>query len=193
VLAALAAATQGTAAWRDFARNARLDASTPLRNHVGLAALVAFDTKRSASALLQPGAEDPYEGWKRAQQRTLAQRAVLLAAAVFAYLALLYRGTRGLPDWAALALGFGAIPMLVPLTAYYEVALLGVAFLALLRAEIGAAWCLLAALSWQAAPLFGNSDFDQLAASALLLTGVLFATLRARAAQAEPSPELRLP
>lgn len=193
LLVPLAAATQGTAAWSDFARNARLDASTPLRNHVGLATLVAFDSKRSASALLQPGAEDPYEGWKRAQQRTLAQRAALLAAAVLAYLALLFRGTRGLPDWAALALGFGAIPMLVPLTAYYEVALLGVAFLALLRAEIGAAWCLLAALTWQAAPLFGKSDLDQLAASALLLAAVLFATLRARGAQAEPSPELRLP
>ena len=105
----------------------------------------------------------------------------------------LVRDFNGLPDWAALALGFGAIPVLVPLTAYYEVALLGVAFLALLRAEIGAVWCLLAALSWRAAPLFGKSDYDQLAASALSLAAVLFATLRARAAQQEPGAEIRIP
>jgi hypothetical protein len=79
------------------------------------------------------------------------------------------------------------------LTAYYEAVLLGVAFLALLRAEIGAACCLLAAFSWQAAPLFGRSDYDQLAASALLLGAVLFATLRARGAQPEPAREIRLP
>ena len=186
LLVPLAAATQGVRAWGDFARNARLDASTPLRNHVGLAALVAFDSERRASRLLQPGADDPYAGWKRAQQRALERRAGLLAAAVLAYLALLLRGVRGLPDWAALALGTGAIPVLVPLTAYYEAVLLGVGFLALRRPEIGAAWCLLAALSWLAAPRFGESDLDQLAASALLLAAVLFATLRARGAAAAP-------
>jgi hypothetical protein len=193
LLVPLAALTQGASAWPDFARNARIDAGTPLRNHVGLATLVAFDPSRRASALVDARAEDPFEGWKLAQQRSLAVRAPWIGVALVAYLTLLASVARALPDWAALAAGFGAIPFCTSLTAYYQTVLLGVVFLAPLAPEIGLTWCLAAAASWWAAPAFGFSDYDQLAASALILATSLFSTLRARAGRRDSSAARLIP
>ena len=59
------------------------------------------------------------------------------------------------PDWAALALGTGAIPIATQLTCYYQAALFGLALLVARSEVVGVALCLLAAATqwlWFALP-----------------------------------------
>jgi hypothetical protein len=112
---------------------------------MGLRPVVVFRASESARVLEEPEAADPMLRWKHAQHERFEARRWLFLAIAAIYFALLVRGLRVQPEWAALALGVGAIPIATQLTCYYQAALLGLAVLVVLDGTIGIALCLLAA------------------------------------------------
>ena len=135
----------GAAAWPGFVVNSRKHLDTPLLNQMGLRPVVVFEASERARLLEEPEAADPMLRWKRAQHERFAARRWLFVAIAAIYLALLMRALRIQPDWAALALGVGAIPIATQLTCYYQAAVLGLVLLVVQRETIGIALCLLAA------------------------------------------------
>jgi hypothetical protein len=137
----------GPEAWAGFAQNSRKLLATPLLNEMGLAPAVAYEPGTRARVMEDPQAPDPLARWKRAQHAQRAERAWLTAAVAALYLALLLRALPALPDWAAVALGTGAVAIATQLTCYYHVALVGLALLHARHAAAGVALCALAGVS----------------------------------------------
>jgi hypothetical protein len=165
----------GAHAWPSFVANSRKHLETPLLNQMGLRPLVAFRTQTSARVLEEPGAADPMLRWKAAQHANFAERRGLFAAIAAIYLALLLRALPRQPQWAALALGTGAIPIATQLTCYYQAALFGLALLVARSEPIGVALCLLAAATqwlWFALP-YSDVKFVWMSGAELLVVLVV--------------------
>jgi len=166
----------GADAWRGFAANSEKLLATPLFNQVGLGPLVAFAPGATARALEDPDAAEPNAAWKRTQRERGAARRGWRIAVGAGYAALLVAAIAAEPDWFAVALATGAIPVLATLTGYYHVVLLGLALGHARRAWIGAAMALLAAATQAIYAGLPYSDVPFLGMSAVELAVIVAVT-----------------
>jgi hypothetical protein len=141
-------AAGGFGAWPAFLENSRLLLDTPLRNHVGLRTLLAYDPATTARALEDPSLDDPYARWKEARRRTFEARRWVFVACVAGFAVLLAAAIRRTEDWSATVLAVGLAPIALELTCYYWAVLTAYAFLWKHRPWVGAALCALAAAGW---------------------------------------------
>jgi hypothetical protein len=176
----------GASAWQAFIADSRAHQATPLRNHFGLATVVAFDPATRSSQLIAPEKTDPYTDWKQARRDTAAERRWLQLALLAGYLALLARVAAREEDWVVGVLGVGVITLAVELTCYYSAGLLAFGLLWPRRRWIGAALCALSALGWAIASSFHEWDETF---TAISLASVLF-IVWATASLARREPEV---
>ena len=148
LLLAAGAVTGGVSAWSAFADNSRVLMDTPLRNHMGLPTVLAWDPEQTAQKTVDRSLEDPYLPWKEARRATFERRRGLYLALVGASLALFAWAVRRQPLWVAVALGAGLVPIATELTCYYG-ALLSVLALVWERARwVAPALVGLSAVGW---------------------------------------------
>jgi hypothetical protein len=179
----------GARTWLDFAGHTRVLVSTPLRNHVGLRTLLAFDPDAPAQRLIDPSLPDPYQPWKDARARAFAPRFPLFAALVGAYVAVLAAAVRRQPVWAAVAVSTCLVPVALELTSYY-LAILAVCGLLWVRyPPIGVALVALSAAGWGLADAFAHLDPIFTWFSLAAVAFAVFATLWAWLASPAPAPE----
>jgi len=148
LLLALSLLSAGAGAWTAFAENSRLLLDTPLRNHMGLRTVLSYDPAARAQRVVDGSLEDPYAPWKQARQRSFAQRRALFWTLVAGFVALLAVAVRSQPDWVALILGAGLVPIAAELTCYYSAILVVFALLWGRTPPVAAALCGLSALGW---------------------------------------------
>jgi hypothetical protein len=134
--------------WMGFVDNSRIHLATPLKNHVGLPTVLAYDSG-AVDRRIQGGSRiERYEAWRNARRDRFAERTAVYWALFAAFVALLTLAVRDQPDWVAAVLGIGLIPTAFELTNYYYAILLGYGLLIARREIVGAALCGVAALSW---------------------------------------------
>lgn len=192
LLVAAATAVAGPRAWPAFAADIRLHAATPLDNHVGLPALLAYDHGRREARTLDPSLRDPYVPWREARRETAAARRPLRWLLSLGFLALMVAAVRGRPSWVAAVVGAGSAAVFVEVTCYYQSILVALAFLRAEREEVAAGLLLLGGLSW--IPLELGLYTDEImrafsvgslalvvAATALVARGAAGATIRSQA------------
>jgi hypothetical protein len=146
----------GGRSWVEFVDNSRLHLATPLRNHVGLRTVIAYDADAVDRRIQGGSAIERYEVWRDARTERFADREALYWTLLAAFVALLAFVVRDQPDWMAAVLGIGLIPVAFELTNYYYAILLGYGLLTVreetrfeTRGEmVGAGLCGVAALSW---------------------------------------------
>ncbi|MBW2269002.1 MAG: hypothetical protein JRH16_10510 [Deltaproteobacteria bacterium] len=158
LLVAAATLNGGFAAWQEFTNNSRVLLDTPLRNHMGLATVLAWDPEQTADKLADRSLEDPYLPWKRARRATFEARRPLFVALVAAALALFAWAVQRQPLWVAVVLGAGLIPVATELTCYYSALLVVYALLWERAPWVGAGLVGLAAAGWASVELFHFFD-----------------------------------
>jgi hypothetical protein len=144
----------GLAAFGAFVENSRKHVDTPFTNSVGLKTIVSFEPATSVRSKVDWSLADPYGPWKEARKRVFEERKLLFLALLGGFLALFVGAVARLPDWAALALSVGLIPLGVELSCYYFSFMLAFAFLwprwsaiGVVLAAAAAASCLVPRLS----------------------------------------------
>lgn len=178
----------GLGAWTAFAQNSIKHVSTPLTNNMGLKTLVAYEHASRARLSAPLGLEtDPYQVWKEARRRTFAERRVIFAGLVTAFVVLLAWAVRNQTDWAAAILGIGLIPVATELTSYYYAVLLAFGFLWPKPASVGIGLCLLAAVTCLIPQLTGWHDEIHTAISGAVVVFVIGATIAAGASRPTPA------
>jgi hypothetical protein len=141
----------GPAVWRGFAQNASVHLDTPLLNYMGLKTAIAYHPATRSTELHDPAAADPLEDWKHAREEIFDSRRPIHGGVALLLGTLLVLAARREPDWAALALGVGLVPIAGELTSYYYVVFLGFSLLALRSLTTGVLVLLLGAVSQSAA------------------------------------------
>jgi hypothetical protein len=185
-------AAGGLGAWVAFAERSRTLLETPLRNHVGLRTLLAWNPAATSRALQDPSRDDPFAPWKAARQRTFAGRRALFAAGVAGFGVLLAAAVRRAEDWSATVLALGLVPVAFELTCYYWALLAAYGLLWGERPWIGAALCALSALGWAIADRSYYFDDAFTWISLATLAFVVGATAACLAApRSRPAPALR--
>lgn len=122
-------ATRASGRWRDFRDDVVTFSRTPVTNAEGLPAILWFE---EASRVVHVGAlwdRYPWDTWRAARGRVLAERRWLHGLLLVAYLVVLTIAVRGRDPWEAMVLGTGAIPIAIALPSYYYSFLLVFAFL----------------------------------------------------------------
>jgi hypothetical protein len=117
------------APWKAFVQNSQKHLSTPATNYMGLKTVVAFEPSTRVQQLREYWIESPWDAWQGARRRTFDERKPLFWAVVAAFVVLLGAAVRDRPDWEALVLGIGAIPILTEVSSYYYSVLLCCALL----------------------------------------------------------------
>jgi hypothetical protein len=158
VLALTAVSTGGVKTWGAFAANSRKHAATPLGNHVGLPALIAFEEQTRAVHIRSLWLDSPWDTWRTARQRVFASREPLYWMLLVLFVATLTVACRRLEPWAALTLGVGLIPMVGNLTSYYFSMLLVFAFLWPRYAAVGIGLLGLSAITNVSAAILDEFD-----------------------------------
>jgi hypothetical protein len=179
------AAAGGLSAWREFAERSRVLLETPLRNHMGLRTLLAWDPAATARALEDRTLDDAYGPWKQARRRSFEVRRPVFLACVAGFAVLLALAVRREEDWAATVLALGLVPIALELTCYYSVVLVAYALLWERHPWVGAALCALSASGWWIADrwLYYDEIFTWLSlASALFVVFATAASLATRRA-----------
>jgi hypothetical protein len=189
VLPLSALGSGGFGAWLQFAENSRVLLGTPLRNHVGLRTVLSYDHEAPSRVTRDTRLADPYAPWKRAREQTFARHRLLFGALVAGFALLLAAAVRGQPEWVAVVLGAGLIPIATELTCYYSAILAAFALLWSRHPPAGAALVGLSAAGWLLTERFLFYDEIFTWISLATVGFVLFATLWVwRAAPAEPEP-----
>jgi hypothetical protein len=166
----------GPGPWVGFVDNSRIHLATPLKNHVGLPTVLAYDADAVDRRIQEDTAIGRYELWRDARRERFAERAVLYWALLAAFAAVLAFAVRGQPDWVAAVLGIGLIPVAFELTNYYYAILLGYGLLFVRREVVGAALCGVAALSWAFVERWQWQDEFLTWCSAMVILFVIFCT-----------------
>jgi hypothetical protein len=160
--------------WFDFVANSRLHLTTPLKNHVGLRTLIAYDSATVERRIQGDSAVERYRIWRDARLERFGEREFVYWTLLAGYIALLAFAVRDQPDWVAAVLGIGLIPVAFELTNYYYAILLGFGLLAARHAFIAAALCGVAALSWAIVDLLHWQDEILTGCSAMVVLFVVF-------------------
>jgi hypothetical protein len=178
----------GFGAWLQFAENSRVLLGTPLRNNLGLRTVLSYDREAPSRVMRDQRLPDPYATWKQAREQTFARHRLLFGALVGGFVLLLAAAVRGQPEWVAVVLGAGLVPVAAELTCYYSVVLVAFALLWSRYPPAGAALVGLSAAGWLLTERFLFYDEIFTWISLATLGFVLFATLWVwRAAPAEPA------
>jgi hypothetical protein len=177
--------------WLDFLHNSQLHLSTSLTNNMGLKTALAFDPATRGRLVYEGRADEPYGRWKQERRATFERRQGLYVGAVVAFVALLAWRVRSLPDWTALVLGIGLIPITMQLSCYYYAIFLGYGLLYQRgREELAAALC---AVSFASCLIsFSSSWYDEIfaATSVLVIAFTLWLTASQNSAD-EQAPHLQ--
>jgi len=166
----------GFEAWNGFFENSRLHLATPLKNHVGLRTVLAFDAESVDRRIHEGSAVERYDAWSAARIEQFERRRVVYWLALAAFTSLLAVAVRRQPDWVSAVLGVGLIPIAFELTNYYYAILLMYGFLSLRWRAIGGLLCALAALSWVVVDRWQWQDEILTWCSVLVVCFVLFCT-----------------
>jgi hypothetical protein len=187
ILPLSAAAVGGMGAWVEFIHNSRVHLATPLKNHVGLATLLAYDPATVDRLVTGSDAIERYQTWSDARHVRFSEHVWMYRGIVFAFLLLLTFAVRDQPLWVAAILGVGLIPIAFELTNYYYAILLGYALLSESKLEVGAALCGISALSWGIVELWHWQDEIMVWCSAMVVVFVIACTLRFLDRPADPT------
>jgi hypothetical protein len=179
----------GFGAWLQFAQNSRVLLDTPLRNNVGLRTVLSYDHEASSRFTRDTRLADPYAPWKQAREETFARHRLLFGALAAGFVLLLAAAVRGQPEWVAVVLGAGLVPVAAELTCYYSAILVVFALLWRRHPPAAAALVGLSAAGWLITErfLFYDEIFTWISLATVVF--VLFATLwvwRVAPAEAEP-------
>jgi hypothetical protein len=189
VLPLSALGSGGFGTWLQFAENSRVLLGTPLRNNLGLRTVLSYDHEAPSRITRDIRLTDPYAPWKRAREEAFARHRLLFGALVAGFVLLLAAALRGQPEWVAVALGVGLVPVAAELTCYYSAILAAFALLWSRHPPLGAALVGLSAAGWLLIERFLFYDEIFTWISLVTVGFVLFATLWVwRAAPAEPEP-----
>jgi hypothetical protein len=173
-IAVLSSASVGPRYWVEFAKNSVLHMDGDSENRIGLRPLLAY--RHDAQLVDMDGTNRPAR-WQEQRQATYAPRRPFLILVAAIYLALLVFAVRRQPDWIAVVLGVGIIPVMAELGCYYYGILLVFACLWPLREEVGVALLLFSCIScWGAQRLYIEAISAQTSLAIVLLVG--FVTLR---------------
>ncbi len=176
-------------AWLQFAENSRVLLDTPPRNNVGLRTVLSYDHEAPSRVTRDTRLADPYAPWKRSREETFARHRLLFGALVAGFVLLLAAAVRGQPEWVAVVLGAGLVPVAAELTCYYSAILVVFALLWSRHPPAGAALVGLSAAGWLLTERFLFYDEIFTWISLATVGFVLFATLWVwRAAPTEPEP-----
>ena len=179
--------TGGFSAWGEFSQNIRFHAGTPFVTNIGLKTALSYEHATRA-ATFDAAEVDAGEAWRDARRATFERRRIAFAAVLVIYLMLLARAVAGLEDWAAAALGAGALFMATETSCYYFAALLCTGFLSERRAAIGVALCGLSALTWIIEWRFDAHDEVFAWTSVATVAFVIFSTLCVLRARSPTAP-----
>ncbi len=183
-----AVGTGGPGSWLAFAENSRVLLDTPLRNDLGLRTVLSYHPDNRARDVVDRRLSDPYEPWKQRREAAFAARRPLFVALVAGYLVLLALAVRGQPDWVAVVLAAGLVPIATELTCYYSAVLVVFALLWERQPAVGLALVALSALGWGLVE--GFHFFDEIFTWLSLATVafVVFATACVWRGAERPSP-----
>jgi hypothetical protein len=168
LLPAAGSLTGGFGGWQDFVNNSRVLLATPLRNHMGLATVLAWHPDQTARQLADRSLEDPYLPWKQERRATFEARRPAFVLLVAAALALFAWSVQRQPLWVAVVLGAGLIPVATELTCYYSALLVVYALLWERAPWAGAGLVALSAAGWLSVELL--HFFDPIFTAVSLLT-----------------------
>ncbi len=158
VLVPASVAVCGTAAYPAFIANSKKHLATALTNNMGWKTVVAYQQSTRVTQLHDGSARDPFHAWKAMRLQVFEQRKVIFYLGLLGFLALITWSTRGKPDWIALALGAGLVPIASELTCYYYSFFLLFGFLWQRQRAIGVALLSLSALTCAIAGILGMED-----------------------------------
>jgi hypothetical protein len=177
----------GFGAWLQFAENSRVLLDTPLRNNVGLRTVLSYDHEARSRATRDNRLADPYAPWKKARQEAFARHRFLFGALATGFVLLLAAAVSKQPEWVAVVLGVGLVPVASELTCYYLAILVAFALLWSRHPPVGAALVGLSAAGWLLTERFLFYDEIFTWISLATVGFILFATLWVwRVATAEP-------
>ena len=153
----------GPAAWGDFAENSRANLRSTGANMVGLMVVLSYEHENRWEVRADPELANPEELWLEAKRDVFERRRPLFWLLTLGFVALLWRTVKDEPDWAALTLGIGLIPIVSFPACYYFSILLGFGLLFERRKEsVGVLLCALSVLTHLAYRLFPSGlYYDQ--------------------------------
>lgn len=184
--------SDGPAAYTEFLQNSMKHKETPLTNHMGLPALVAWAPSLIARNTKDSRLEDPFKKWKDARLKSLKDRKLLHYALLAAFLALiLICGTR-MEDWEATAISSLMIIGIFDLTCYYYNFIILWAPVVMRRVRYTFVFLLMGIFSQFIQLKVGWYDEQYLAETALVL-GVLLYILGDIALRIRRDPEIAFP
>jgi len=156
------AASGGIGAWGDFLENSRLNVRSTGTNTVGLMTVLSYEHDKRLKVTQDRSLEDANSNWLAAKREIFSKRRPLFWVLLAGFLIALAQAVRDEPDWAALALGIGLIPMASFPSCYYFSIFTGYALLWDRRRSVGVLLCALAIASHVAAFLLPRPiEYDQ--------------------------------
>jgi hypothetical protein len=164
---ASAAAFGGPGVWVEFSERSRVQLTTPLANHVGLATLLSYDPQMRSALARDATLPDPMQRWKEARRARFEERSLLFAALLVGFTGLLAVAAGRAPLWVGAALGACLVPVALELTGYYWSLLLVIGFLAARHPILAPALCGFAAAGWGVSELWHWTDQIHVVWSAL--------------------------
>jgi len=183
----------GAASYPAFVANSKKHLATALTNNMGWKTVVAYQNETRVTQLHDGRARDPFGAWKAMRLRVFEQRKVIFYAGIALFLALLTWAVRGKPDWVALALGAGLVPVATELTCYYYSFFLIFGFLWQRQKLIGVGLLSLSAMTCAIAGLRGMEDEQFFFISILVLLFAAGAALLVRLADSGSDDEVLAP
>ena len=163
----------GVARWQAFADNSRKHLSGTATNRISLKTAISYQRETRFGELRDYWLDGPGDAWQAARRSVFEQRRPLDRVLVALFAGLLALAVRGQPDWIALVLGIGLIPIAADITCYYYGILLAYAFLSDRRPWIGVALCSLSAATCLAAALL-DADEETYFVCSLLVVAFVF-------------------
>lgn len=191
--------SDGIEAYQEFLGNSMKHKKTPLTNHMGLPALVAWSPSLIARNTKNSRLEDPFKIWKEKRLESLEKRKLLHYAILAAFLALILLCGSRMEDWEATAISSLMIIGIFDLTCYYYNFIILWAPVVMRRVRYTVAFMLMAIFTQFIQLKVGWYDEQYLWETALVLGVLLYILgdiawrLRAQPEQAFPDQPLKGP
>ena len=138
----------GPAAWGAFAENSKANLRSTGANMVGLMVVLSYEHENRWEVLADPERLNPELKWLEAKRDVYERRRPLFWLLSLGFVWLLWRAVKDEPDWVALTLGIGLIPIASFPACYYFSILLGYGLLLERRKEgVGMLLCALSVVT----------------------------------------------
>ena len=158
---------------------------------VGLMVVLSYEHENRWEMLADPERANPEEKWLEAKRAVFERRRPVFWLLTLGFVLLLWRAVRDEPDWAALVLGIGLIPIASFPACYYFSILLGYGLLLERRKEsVGMLLCALSVVTHLAflafpSPLYYDQRFGSSSLAVVLF--VVLITARRRSSRSAPA------